>query len=143
MTYKFPPTASMASSYTSSHSAGLVDPSYLSIPDGLKFSGHRTLLRSGENDVGRAGHNKGHDNHSPSRCGTRARRDLCLGDGSQSCHEHPWYGGHPGNPLHPDPGRAHPGRAICCWLSPHASSSDGRCPDLASHLLGEGLGPSL
>jgi hypothetical protein len=39
----------MASSYTSSNSAGLVDPSYFLIPDGLKFRGQHTLFKSWEN----------------------------------------------------------------------------------------------
>jgi hypothetical protein len=38
----------MVSWYTSSHSDMLVDPSYFSIPDGLKFRGQRTLFKSRE-----------------------------------------------------------------------------------------------
>jgi hypothetical protein len=48
MTYESPLVASMVSWYTSSHSVGLVDPSYFSIPDGLKFTGHRTRFKSQE-----------------------------------------------------------------------------------------------
>jgi hypothetical protein len=48
MTYESPPIASMASWYTLSHLVRLVDPSYFSIPNGLKFIGHRTLFKSQE-----------------------------------------------------------------------------------------------
>jgi hypothetical protein len=48
MTYESSPAASMVSWYTSSHLVGLVDPSYFLIPNGLKFSGHPTLLKSRE-----------------------------------------------------------------------------------------------
>jgi hypothetical protein len=46
MTYEPPLAALMVSSYTSSHSTGLVDPSYFLIPDGLKFRGQHTLFKS-------------------------------------------------------------------------------------------------
>jgi hypothetical protein len=48
MTYESPMVASMASWYISSHTVGLVDPSYFSIPDGLKFTSHRTCFKSWE-----------------------------------------------------------------------------------------------
>jgi hypothetical protein len=48
MTYESSPVASVASRYTLSHSARLVDPSYFSIPDGLKLTGHRTHFKSRE-----------------------------------------------------------------------------------------------
>jgi hypothetical protein len=45
MTYEPQLVASMGSCYTSSHSARLVDPSYFSIPNDLKFRGQRTLFK--------------------------------------------------------------------------------------------------
>jgi hypothetical protein len=48
MTYESPPAASMVSRYTLSHSAGLEDPSYFSIPNDMKFMGQRTLFKSWE-----------------------------------------------------------------------------------------------
>jgi hypothetical protein len=48
MMYESPPVALMVSWYTSSHSVGLVYLSYLSIPDGLKFTSHRTHFKSQE-----------------------------------------------------------------------------------------------
>jgi hypothetical protein len=48
MTYESPAMVSMVSWYTSSHLAGLVDPSYFSIPDDFKFRGQRTLFKSWE-----------------------------------------------------------------------------------------------
>jgi hypothetical protein len=46
--YVSPPVALMVSWYTLSHSARLVDPSYFSIPDCLKFRGQHTLFKSRE-----------------------------------------------------------------------------------------------
>jgi hypothetical protein len=48
MMYGSPLAASMVIWYASSHSDRLVDLSYFSIPDGLKFTGHWTRFKSWE-----------------------------------------------------------------------------------------------
>jgi hypothetical protein len=48
MTYESPSIASTSRRYTSSHSAGLVDPSYLLIVDDFKLGGQITFRRSRE-----------------------------------------------------------------------------------------------
>jgi hypothetical protein len=48
MMYESPLVASMVNLYTLRHSVGLVDPSYFSILDVLKFRGQLTLFKSQE-----------------------------------------------------------------------------------------------
>jgi hypothetical protein len=114
--------ASMVSCYTLSHSAGLVDVSYLLIPNGLKFRGQLTLFKSREkalaplhcilrlgNIVIGASHSKGHSNHGPFPHVVCAQRGLALGTDFQSGHVHLCCGEHRTNVYCPGLDRTPPG----------------------------------